>query len=49
MIDVLDDGEWMKVENNFEDWMRKDKANIRIDLEFYYQKIQVIYEYVHYS
>ena len=25
MMDVFDDGEWMKVENNLEDWMRKVK------------------------
>ena len=40
------DGQWMKVENNLEDWMRKGKADIRIDLKFYYQEIQVTYEYV---
>jgi len=42
MMDVLDDGEWMKVENNLEDWMRKGKANIRIDLKFYYDRTGTI-------
>ena len=41
MMDVLDDGEWMKVENNLEDWM-KGKANIRIDLKFYYDRTGTI-------
>jgi hypothetical protein len=42
MMDILDDGEWMKVENNLEDWMRKGKVNIRIDLRFYYDRTDTI-------
>ena len=42
MMDILDDGEWMKVENNLEDWMRKGKMNIRIDLRFYYDRTDTI-------
>ena len=33
---------WMNVENNLEDWIRKDKANIRIDLKFYYDRTDTI-------
>ena len=37
-MDVVDDAEWRKVENNLEDWMQKKKANIRVDLKFYYDR-----------
>ena len=42
MMDVFDDGEWMKVENNLEEWMRKGKANIHVDLKFYYDRTGTI-------
>jgi hypothetical protein len=38
IMDVTDDAEWRKVENNLEDWMQKKKANIRVDLKFYYDR-----------